>query len=33
MDIDCWSRVPGSPLPPSRIANELRRRMDEENAK
>jgi 2-oxoglutarate ferredoxin oxidoreductase subunit alpha len=33
MDIDCWSRVPGSPLPPSMIANELRRRMDEENAK
>lgn len=27
MDIDCWSRVPGSPLPPSMIENELRRRL------
>lgn len=29
-DIDCWSQVPGSPIPPSRIANELRRRLDVE---
>jgi len=27
-DIDCWSQVPGSPIPPSRIATELRRRLD-----
>ncbi|HSR70322.1 MAG TPA: 2-oxoacid:acceptor oxidoreductase subunit alpha [Acidobacteriota bacterium] len=27
LDIDCWSRVPGSPLPPSQIENELRRRL------
>lgn len=28
IDIDCWSQVRGSPIPPSRIAAELRRRMD-----
>lgn len=27
VDIDCWSRVPGSPLPPSMIVEELRRRL------
>jgi 2-oxoglutarate ferredoxin oxidoreductase subunit alpha len=27
-DIDCWGQVPGSPIPPARIANELRRRLD-----
>lgn len=27
VDVDCWSRVPGSPLPPARIEQELRRRM------
>jgi 2-oxoglutarate/2-oxoacid ferredoxin oxidoreductase subunit alpha len=29
VDIDCWSQVPGSPIPPSRIATELRRRLDQ----
>jgi 2-oxoglutarate ferredoxin oxidoreductase subunit alpha len=28
IDIDCWGQVPGSPIPPSRIAAELRRRLD-----
>jgi 2-oxoglutarate/2-oxoacid ferredoxin oxidoreductase subunit alpha len=28
VDIDCWSRVPGSPLPPGDIERELRRRLD-----
>jgi 2-oxoglutarate ferredoxin oxidoreductase subunit alpha len=28
VDIDCWSRVPGSPLPPAQIETELRRRLD-----
>jgi 2-oxoglutarate ferredoxin oxidoreductase subunit alpha len=27
MDIDCWSRVPGSPIPPAVIERELRARM------
>jgi len=27
IDIDCWSRVPGSPLPPAMIEQELRRRL------
>ena len=27
VDIDCWSRVPGSPLPPAVIEAELRRRL------
>lgn len=27
VDIDCWSRVPGSPLPPATIVEELRRRL------
>ncbi|MBX9604281.1 MAG: 2-oxoacid:acceptor oxidoreductase subunit alpha [Bryobacteraceae bacterium] len=27
VDVDCWSRVPGSPLPPSAIERELRRRL------
>lgn len=28
-DVECWSGVPGVPLPPGAIANELRRRTDE----
>lgn len=28
MDIDCWSRVPGSPLPPSAIEEQLRLRLE-----
>ncbi|MCX6595568.1 MAG: 2-oxoacid:acceptor oxidoreductase subunit alpha [Acidobacteria bacterium] len=28
IDIDCWSQVPGSPIPPSRIVAELRRRLE-----
>ena len=28
IDIDCWGQVPGSPIPPSKIAAELRRRLD-----
>jgi 2-oxoglutarate ferredoxin oxidoreductase subunit alpha len=27
-DVDCWSRVPGSPIPPGVIAAELRRRLN-----
>ena len=27
VDIDCWSRVPGSPLPPERIEKVLRKRL------
>lgn len=27
VDIDCWSRVPGSPIPPAVIEQELRRRL------
>ena len=27
VDIDCWSKVPGSPLPPAVIETELRRRL------
>lgn len=27
VDVDCWSRVPGSPIPPSVIETELRRRL------
>ena len=26
-DVDCWSRVPGIPLPPGRIETELKRRL------
>ena len=29
VDVDCWSRVPGSPIPPSVIEQELRRRLKE----
>jgi 2-oxoglutarate ferredoxin oxidoreductase subunit alpha len=29
VDVDCWSRVPGSPIPPSVIEAELRRRLEE----
>lgn len=29
VDIDCWSRVPGSPLPPGLIEQELSRRLDD----
>lgn len=28
VDIDCWSRVPGIPLPPGEIERELRRRLN-----
>jgi 2-oxoglutarate ferredoxin oxidoreductase subunit alpha len=31
MDIDCWSRVPGSPIPPSAIEKELRKRLESGN--
>ena len=31
IDIDCWSRVPGSPVPPSVIEAELRRRLSLES--
>lgn len=27
-DVDCWGQVPGSPIPPSSIARELRRRLE-----
>jgi 2-oxoglutarate ferredoxin oxidoreductase subunit alpha len=27
-DIDCWSRVPGSPIPPAAIEKELRKRLE-----
>ena len=27
IDIDCWSQVPGTPLPPCLIATEIRRRL------
>ncbi len=29
MDIDCWSRVPGVPLPPGVIEKEIRRRLEQ----
>ncbi len=28
VDVDCWSRVPGSPIPPGEIKRELRRRLE-----
>ena len=28
VDVDCWSRVPGSPLPPAAIEAEIRRRLE-----
>lgn len=28
VDVDCWSRVPGSPIPPGVIRKELRRRLE-----
>lgn len=28
VDVDCWSRVPGSPLPPSAIREQLQRRLE-----
>jgi 2-oxoglutarate ferredoxin oxidoreductase subunit alpha len=28
VDVDCWSRVPGQPLPPQMIEDALRRRLD-----
>ncbi|MBI2889412.1 MAG: 2-oxoacid:acceptor oxidoreductase subunit alpha [Nitrospirae bacterium] len=28
VDVDCWTRVPGHPLQPSEIENELRRQLD-----
>ncbi len=27
VDVDCWSKVPGSPLPPGRIEEEIRKRL------
>jgi 2-oxoglutarate ferredoxin oxidoreductase subunit alpha len=27
VDVDCWSRVPGSPIPPGAIEEQLRRRL------
>jgi len=32
VDIDCWSRVPGSPLPPGMIEEQLRRRLTAEES-
>jgi 2-oxoglutarate ferredoxin oxidoreductase subunit alpha len=32
VDIDCWSRVPGVPLPPGAIVTELRRRLERTEA-
>ena len=29
VDVDCWSRVPGSPLPPKAIEEQLRKRLEE----
>ncbi len=29
MDVDCWSRVPGVPLPPGVIEKEIRRRLEQ----
>jgi 2-oxoglutarate ferredoxin oxidoreductase subunit alpha len=29
VDVDCWSRVPGSPIPPGVIEEELRRRLSQ----
>jgi len=29
VDVDCWSRVPGSPLPPGEIETQLRRMLGE----
>ena len=29
VDVDCWSRVPGSPLPPGQIEQQLRRMLEE----
>lgn len=31
VDVDCWSRVPGSPIPPGVIEAELRKRLNIEN--
>ncbi len=31
VDVDCWSRVPGSPIPPGAIEAELRKRLNTEN--
>jgi len=28
VDVDCWSRVPGSPIPPADIEKELRKRLE-----
>ncbi len=28
VDVDCWSRVPGNPLPPGRIEREIRKRLN-----
>ncbi|HVO97659.1 MAG TPA: 2-oxoacid:acceptor oxidoreductase subunit alpha [Bryobacteraceae bacterium] len=33
VDVDCWSRVPGSPIPPSVIEQELRRKLQEASCK
>jgi len=32
VDVDCWSRVPGTPLPPGMIEREIRRRLSGEPA-
>jgi len=29
VDVDCWSRVPGSPIPPSAIEEALRGKLEE----
>ena len=28
VDVDCWSQVPGSPLPPADIEREIRKRLE-----
>lgn len=33
VDVDCWSRVPGSPIPPSSIEQQLRRKLQEASCK
>jgi 2-oxoglutarate ferredoxin oxidoreductase subunit alpha len=33
VDVDCWSRVPGSPLPPGAIERQLRRKLQEASCK
>ena len=33
VDVDCWSRVPGVPLPPGMVAREIRRRLGSRESK